>query len=287
MKCAYFPGCTAESTSAEYDESVREVAGLLGIQLEDIPGWTCCGSSSAHIINHDLSIALPARNLGLAEKMALPVVASCPACSARLKNAEHELSGKPAVRKKIEHDIGMELNLSQKSKHILEILYHDIGLEAIQSKITRPLEGLTVVAYYGCYLVRPPEVMNFDDHENPVIMDDIMKAAGATVVDWSYKVDCCGGSLSIVNPEIVTNLSNKIVRGAREVQADVIVSACGICQLNLDMRQTETDDPLRIPVLYFSELLAHAMGSTSLTDWSAKHFIDPLPVLKARGLYEG
>lgn len=286
MKYAYFPGCTGESTSAEYDESVKEVAGILGIEFDEIPGWTCCGSSSAHILDHELSLALPGRNLALAEKMSLPVVASCPACSSRLKKTEYELSKNPDIKKKIEHDIGMQLSLSHKSKHILEILYHDVGLESIKEKITRPLEGLNVVTYYGCYLVRPPEVMKFDNHENPVIMDEIMKAAGANVMDWSFKVDCCGGSLSIVTPEIVEKLSNKIVQGAKDARADMIVSACGICQLNLDMRQPEKEDTLRIPVLYFSELLAHAMGSTSLKKWAIKHFANPLPVLRTLGLIE-
>jgi heterodisulfide reductase subunit B len=171
----------------------------------------------------------------------------------------------------------MDITLANKSKHILEVLSQDVGIDAIREKVVRPLEGLKVVTYYGCYLVRPPEVTMFDDPENPTMMDGIMEALGAEVMDWSYKVDCCGGSLSIVTPEIVEKLSGKLVRGAAEAGADAVVAACGICQLNLDMRQPKDAG---MPVLYFSELAALALGSTSMKEWGAKHFVDPSPMLE-------
>ncbi len=279
MKFAYYPGCTATSTAVEYEESVRETSRYLGIELEEIPGWTCCGASSGHVINHELAVALPSRNLALAEKMSLAMVAPCPACSLRHKNADYELKKDPALKTKIEADIGMNLKLSQKPKHILEVLYQDIGPDAIREKVRKSLEGLKVVTYYGCYLVRPPEVTAFDDPENPTVMDEIMEALGVEVIDWSYKVECCGGSLSIVTPEIVEKLSGKIVHAASEAGADAIVTACGICQLNLDMRQPkDADSPL--PIFYFSELTALAFGSPNLRKWSAKHFVDPSGLLR-------
>jgi heterodisulfide reductase subunit B len=284
MKFAYYPGCTSGSTSVEYEESVRETADALGIEFQEIPGWTCCGASSGHVIDHELSIALPGRNLALAEKMALPVAAPCPACSLRLKTAEYELARDSELKKKIEDDIGMHLELSRKSKHILEVLYHDVGIEAIKGKVVKPLEGLKVVTYYGCYLVRPPEVTAFDNPENPTVMDEIITALGAEVLDWSFKVDCCGGSLSIAVPEIVEKLSGKIIRGAREAGADLIVSACGICQLNLDMRQPKGAEDTKMPVLYFSELMSLAFGSDKMREWAPKHFADPSPVLTTLGL---
>lgn len=284
MKFAYYPGCTAGSTSVEYEESVQETAKFLGIELEEIPDWTCCGASSGHVIDHELSIALPSRNLALAEKMDLTIAAPCPACSLRLKTAEYELQKDPALKKKIEDDIGMNLNLSRKSKHFLEVLYNDIGISAIKEKVVKPLTGLKVVTYYGCYLVRPPEVNQFDNPENPVVMDEIMEALGAEVVDWSFKVDCCGGSLSIAIPDIVEKLSGKIIMGAREAGADLIVAACGICQLNLDMRQPKDTAVPPVPVVYFSELMSLAFGSSGMKSWAPKHFVDPSPVLSERGL---
>ena len=279
MKFAYYPGCTATSTSIEYDESVRETSQHLGIDLEEIPDWTCCGASSGHVINQELAIALPSRNLALADMMSLDIAAPCPACSLRLKSAEYELKKDPVLKTKIEEDIGMNLELSRKSKHILEVLYQDVGIDAIKEKVQKPLEDLKVVTYYGCYLVRPPEVTAFDDPENPTIMDKIMEALGAEVIDWSYKVDCCGGSLSIVTPDIVEKLSGKIVHAASEAGADAIVTACGICQLNLDMRQPKTSRSLAMPIFYFSELSALAFGSENVKEWLAKHFVDPSDLL--------
>jgi heterodisulfide reductase subunit B len=284
MKYAYYPGCTATSTAIEYEESVRETAGYLGIEFTEIPDWTCCGASSGHVINHELSLALPSRNLAIAEKMNMDVVAPCPGCLLRFKTAEYELGRDSALKSKIEEDIGSKLDLSHKSRHILEILYRDIGLENIREKVVRPLDGLKVAPYYGCVLVRPPEVTSFDDPENPTIMDEIIGALGAEIVDWSYKVDCCGGSLSIVVPEIVQKLSGKIIQGAREAGADMIVTACGICQLNLDMRQPKEPDTKPIPALYFSELMAHAFGSQNMKGWAEKHFVDPSFKLSELGL---
>ncbi|UCC16142.1 MAG: CoB--CoM heterodisulfide reductase iron-sulfur subunit B family protein [Dehalococcoidales bacterium] len=284
MKYAYYPGCTATSTSIEYEESVRELAGYLDIEFTEIPDWTCCGASSGHVINRELSLALPSRNLALAEMMSLDVVAPCPGCLLRFKTAEYELGRDSALKSKIEEDIGLSLNLSQKSHHVLEILYQDIGIDTIREKVVRPLDGLKVAPYYGCVLVRPPEVTSFDNPENPVAMDEIMEALGADIVDWSYKVDCCGGSLSIVVPEIVQKLSGKIIQGAREAGADMIVTACGICQLNLDMRQPKEPDTEPVPALYFSELMAHAFGSQGIKGWAGKHFIDPSRTLSKLGL---
>jgi heterodisulfide reductase subunit B len=284
MKYAYYPGCTATSTAIEYEESVRETAGYLGIEFTEIPDWTCCGASSGHVINHELSLALPSRNLAIAEKMNMDVVAPCPGCLLRFKTAEYELGRDSALKSKIEEDIGSKLDLSHKSRHILEILYRDIGLENIREKVVRPLDGLKVAPYYGCVLVRPPEVTSFDDPENPTIMDEIIGALGAEIVDWSYKVDCCGGSLSIVVPEIVQKLSGKVIQGAREAGADMIVTACGICQLNLDMRQPKEPDTKPIPTLYFSELMAHAFGSQNMKGWAEKHFVDPSFKLSELGL---
>jgi heterodisulfide reductase subunit B len=280
MRFAYYPGCTATSTSIEYDKSVRETSQYLGIDLEEIPDWTCCGASSGHVINQELALALPSRNLALANRMSLGIVAPCPACSLRHKIAEYELKKDPELKTKIEEDIGMNLELSQKSKHILEVLYQDVGIDAIKEKVQKSLKGLKVVTYYGCYLVRPPEITGFDDPENPTIMDKIMEALDVEVIDWSYKVDCCGGGLSIVAPEIVKKLVGKIVTAASGVGADAIVTACGICQANLDMRQPKNSGSHPMPVFYFSELSALAFGSLNVKEWLAKHFVDPSDLLE-------
>jgi heterodisulfide reductase subunit B len=280
MRFAYYPGCTAASTSIEYDESIRETSRYLGIDLEEIPDWTCCGATSGHIINRELAIALPSRNLALANKMSLAIVSPCPACSLRHKIAEHELKKDPELKAKIEKDIGINLELTRKTMHFLEVLFREVGLAAIQEKVQKPLKGLRVVTYYGCYLVRPPEITGFDDPENPTIMDKIVEALGAEVLDWSYKVNCCGGGLSIVAPEVVKKLTGKIVMSASEVGADAIVTACGICQANLDMRQPKNSGSHPMPIFYFSELSALAFGSPNANPWMAKHLVDASELLQ-------
>ena len=280
MKYAYYPGCSAKTSSAEYEESVREMSGYLGIELEEIPGWTCCGASSCHYVNRELAVALPARNLALAAEMSMDMLAHCPACSLRHKNARYELGKDPTLKTRIEEDIGMSLERPRNMKHILEVLFQDVGTDAIKEKVQKPLAGLKVVMYYGCYLVRPPDITALDDPENPTVMEKIMGTLGAEVIDWTYKVDCCGGSLSIASPEIVTKLSTKIVNGATEAGADAIVTACGMCQLNLELRQPKGDGSQPVPVFYFSELMALAFGSDRVRKYLDKHVIDAAPLLE-------
>jgi heterodisulfide reductase subunit B len=280
MRFAYYPGCTATSTSVEYDESVRETSRCLGIELEEIPEWTCCGATSGHIMDRELSVALPSRNLALASRMSLAVVSPCPACSIRHKTAQYELERDPELKARVEDDIGMNLEILPKPKHILEVLYRDVGIDEIQAKVQKPLRGLKLAAYYGCFLVRPPEIAVFDDPENPTIMDEVMQALGAEIIDWSNKIDCCGGGLSIVAPEIVKKLVGRIVDSAKKAGADAVVTACGICQANLDMRQARGAGSHPLPIFYFSELSALAFGSSRVNGWLAKHLIDPSELLK-------
>jgi heterodisulfide reductase subunit B len=285
MRFAYYPGCTATSTSIEYDESVRETSQHLGIHLEEIPEWTCCGASSGHIINRELSLALPSRNLALANQMSLPIVSPCPACSLRHQIADHELRSDPELRARIAEDIGMNLDLPPRPRHILDVLNKDVGIARIKENARKPLKGLKVVAYYGCYLTRPPEITCFDDPENPTVMDKIMEALGAEVIDWSFKIDCCGGGLAIVAPEIVKKLTGKIAHAAADSGADAVVTACSICQANLDMRQPKEGGFQPLPVFYFSELSALAFGSSNVEAWLAKHLVDPSSLLRRLKLF--
>jgi heterodisulfide reductase subunit B len=280
MKFAYYPGCTATQTSIEYDESIRETAQYLGVGLEEIPDWTCCGASSGHIINQELALALPCQNLVLAERMSLDIVSPCPACSLRHKVAEYELKNDPNLKKRIEADIGTQLTLSQQSKHILEVLFADVGIKTIQNKVQKPLKALKAVTYYGCYLVRPPDVTRFDDEENPISMDEIMKALEVDVVDWSYKVECCGGSAAIPDPAIVKNLSGKIAHAAAEAGAEAIITACPMCHANLDIYQPKNGHSPPVPIFYFSELTALAFGSHQIKEYLTNHSIDSVNLLK-------
>jgi heterodisulfide reductase subunit B len=283
LRFSYYPGCSLESTSKEYDYSLREVAEILGISLVELPDWSCCGASSGHCTNHQLSLALPARNLALAEKEGLDMAVACAACFLRFKQTNHELRADDTLREEIEKIIGMPYKGSVEVRHLLDIFCHEVGLEEIQSRVQKPLNGLKLAAYYGCYLVRPPEITQFDDPENPRLMDDLLNALGAEAVDWSHKVECCGGNLLLSRSDIVSKLVGDICQAASEAGASAIVTACPLCQANLDTRQP---GPEKMPILHFSELMGLALGieDKKVRSWWKRHINSPEGIMKSQNL---
>ena len=281
MKVSYYPGCSLHGTAKEYDQSVRSVSHALGIELEEIEDWSCCGATSAHSTNFKLSIALPARNLIAAEKKAQDVMIPCAACFNRFKTAEHHLSQDPELKAEIEEIVGGRYQGSAAIRNPIDIIVRDIGLEALAAKVVKRLAGLKPVSYYGCLLLRPPDVCRFDDAENPVLLDRILAVLGAEVRPWSFKTDCCGGSLTISKTEIVVRMVDKLMEMAREAGANCLVTACPVCMANLDMRSSKDAG---LPVFYFTELAALAMGQEGPEGWFRLHRTDPRPLLKGLGL---
>jgi heterodisulfide reductase subunit B len=289
VKYTYYPGCTAGTTSVEFGLSTEAVCEALDIELLELEDWNCCGASSAHSINHDLSLSLPGRNVALAQKAGLDIVIPCPACYQNCLSADNVFRTDEGWRRKMEGALGFEYTGQGRPRHILDVLSHDLDLEAIKARVVNPLEGLQVACYYGCVLVRPPEKTGWDDPEHPTTMDRLMAALGAEPVDWSYKVDCCGASMTLSISDVVVSLSTKIVEGAMEAGADCIVSACGICQINLDTRQSPNVTSPRhpggkMPIFYFTELMGLAFGVPGVEKLLGKHSVDPRPLLRVRGL---
>ena len=281
MKYSYYPGCTAATTSVEFGQSTEAVCEALDVELIELDDWSCCGASSAHSLNHELSLSLPGRNVALAQEAGLDIVIPCPACYQNSLSADIALSEDEDWRRKMESLLNFQYTGQGRPRHILDVLSHDLEIEAIQARVTTPLGGLKVASYYGCVLVRPPEKTGWDDPEHPTTMDRLAEAIGAEPVDWSYKVDCCGASMTLSKSEVVVTLANKIVEGAVEAGAHCIASACGICQINLDTRQAGVE---KVPVFYFTELMALAFGLPGVEKWFAKHTVDPRPLLRERGL---
>ena len=197
MKVSYYPGCSLHATGKEYDQSMKSVSHALGIELKEVEDWSCCGASSAHSTNFDLSIALSARNLIAAEKNALDVMVPCAACFNRFKMAEHHLKDDKELKTKIEGVVGAKYQGGIAIRNPIDVIFNDIGIDTLTAKVVKPLTGLKPVSYYGCLLLRPPEICEFENYENPFMMDKILNSIGADVKNWSYKTDCCGGSLSI------------------------------------------------------------------------------------------
>lgn len=281
MKVSYYPGCSLHATGKEYDQSVKAVSQALGIELAEVNDWSCCGASSAHMTNFKLSVALPARNLAEAEKAGLDVMVPCAACFNRFKMAQHHLKGNEALKKEIEEIIGAPYRGDLSVRNPIDIFFNDIGLDELAARVTRKLEGLKPVSYYGCLLLRPPEVCEFDNYENPFMLDKMMTALGAEPKNWSCKTDCCGGSLTLGKTEIVVRLVDKLMTMAREAGANCLVTACPVCMANVDMRPTPE---LRLPVFYFTELIALALGLPGPEGWFRLHSTDPSPLLKSLGL---
>jgi heterodisulfide reductase subunit B len=282
LKVSYYPGCSLHGTAKEYDQSVKAMSKALGIELHEVDDWSCCGATSAHSTNFKLSVALPARNLVAIEKSAdKEVMVPCAACFNRFKSAQHYLKHDATLKKEIDALVGRPYQGTAVVKNPVGIIHEDIGLDALAEKVIRKLKGLKPVSYYGCLLVRPPEACEFENVENPYMLDEILTTLGADVKPWSYKTDCCGGSLTISRTDIVTKLVDKLMTMAREAGANCVVTACPVCMTNLDARASEN---LRLPIFYFSELVALALGLTGPDTWFKLHSVDPTPLMGGLGL---
>ncbi|GAW30022.1 MULTISPECIES: CoB--CoM heterodisulfide reductase iron-sulfur subunit B family protein [unclassified Carboxydocella] len=282
MEFAYYPGCSLHSVAAEYEQTTRAVCQKLGVSLTEIPDWNCCGASSAHSVNHLAGIAVPARNLALAEEQGKDVVAPCAACYQRLVTADYEMREQPETRARVEKLIQRPWQGKVKVLSILDV-FNQIGLEQIRKAAVKPLVGLKVACYYGCYLVKPPKIAHVDDPENPMLMDNILRTLGAETVDWPFKTECCGGSLVLTNTEVVLRLGKDILAAAEAAGANCLVTPCPLCQPNLDMRQSQINKhyntSFNLPVFYLTELMALALGVSKSQIPLRKHFIDPQPLL--------
>jgi heterodisulfide reductase subunit B2 len=277
MEFSYYPGCSLHSTACEYDASVRAVFDALEVQLSELEDWNCCGATSAHSLSRSLSLALPARNLAIAQEAGRDVVMPCAACFNRHKTADYEMRQDAAKRAWLEEAVGFSYSGDVAVRALLEVVATDIGLEKIRARVRRPLTGLKVVPYYGCLLVRPPEVTGYENPEHPVLMDRLLEALGAEPQNWSYSNECCGGGLTLTKSSIASRLVNRLADRAREAGAAAIVTSCPLCQMNLEMRQAKNAS--RMPVFYFTELVGLAFGLDEARSWWGKHLISPLGLL--------
>ncbi len=287
-KLAFYPGCSLHSTAVEYEDSTREVFAALGYELRELADWSCCGASSAHATNHYLALALPLRNLILAEKQGIDEVAmACAACYNTLRKTHHavktEAAGAAEANSSMEKIMGQKYSGKVKVTSTLELLARPETLAAIKAKTTKPLRGLKVAPYYGCLMTRPPEAVAFEDPEQPTSLDRVLEAAGAEVVRWSWKTECCGASLALSRPEILKEMARRIIVAAREAGADAIATACPMCHANLDYRQSEIPDlkDHPVPVYFMTELLGLAFGLKKAPAWVDRHLTESRSAVRA------
>jgi heterodisulfide reductase subunit B len=291
MKYAYYPGCSLEGSAAEYAHASEAVLEALGVELEEIDDWVCCGATAAHATSHLLSIALPAISCAAAEKQSLDILTCCAACHSRLKQTNQQVKDDPELRAEISGIIEEDFHGSINVLHVTEVLAREVGLEAIRDRVRTPLKSLKVACYYGCLMSRMPESLRGDKSEYPMLLDDLMGAVGAEPLDWPYKTECCGAALTLARQKTVIRLCADILQMAKQNGADVLAVACPLCQANLDMYQAEAEKLLgerfSIPVLYFVQLMGLAMDLDPKRICLGKLIVDPLPILAQKGFIEG
>ena len=276
MTLGFYPGCSLKGSSREYAESVLAVAKAFDIDIREISDWNCCGATAAHNMNRELSFALPARILSLAEKQGMTeIVVPCAACYSRLTVTKHELAKDPELKNRIIEINGLEYSGNVEVLNIIQMLNKYITPN-IEGKIVKPFDK-KVACYYGCLLVRPHEILKFDREEDPQSMDELMLKSGATPIDWAFKTECCGAGLSVSRTPSVGRLSGLIVGDANDRGAEAIIVACPMCHSNLDMRRKEINDYLgekvTIPVLYVTQALGLALGLDRKELGLNRHFV--------------
>lgn len=285
LRYAYYPGCSGLGTSKEYDMSTRAVCEALGMELIDIPDWNCCGSSPAHTVDDRLAGALSARNLVQAGDIegVDAIITPCPSCLANLKTSRYRLQ-KPEFRaevnKLLERPVHGDI-LPVKS--VLQVIVEDVGMEELRYRVRNPLKGMSIAPYYGCIMNRPPKIMEFDSHENPMALDTILEALGATVAPFNLKVECCGASFGVARRDIVERLSGKLLNLAAENKAQAMVTACPLCQMNLDARQNQINvansTNHSMPIFYFTQLIGLALGFSQSQMGLEKLVVSPRELL--------
>ena len=286
-KIGYYPGCSLLSAAKDYNYSIHAVFERLGVVLDEVEDWICCGASSAHATNDLLALALPARTLALTERTGLSeLLAPCSACYSRMLLASERMKGDEDLSKRVNGIIQpLHYRGTVEVKNILDVLVNEIGISEISAHLARGLDGIRVVAYYGCWLTRTVRIPSFDNREYPYAMDRILTAVGAEPLPWSAKMECCGGSLGLSEEGLTQGLCRNILRAARDVGAEAMVTTCPLCQANVDIFAFKhKEEDISIPVLYLTDLLGIALGCHLRGSHWRKKFINPSVVLKRHAL---
>jgi heterodisulfide reductase subunit B len=277
VNLGYYPGCALHGSSNDYEQSLRACLGALDVTLSEIDDWICCGATSAHSLNHKLAIALPARNLALAGRQGLDeMFAPCPMCSMQLLRAGQAMAADHKLRDEISAMVEAEVPNGPRVLNLIQV-FQRVGLDKLKAAVKTPLKDLKPACYYGCLLVRPPTVVDFDDAEQPQSMEAVVAALGAKPVEWGSKTECCGAGMTMAKTETVLELSGKILANATAHGANCLVVACPMCHVNLDMKQGEAAEFLGakfdLPVYYLSDIVGMALGLSATQLGVDRHFV--------------
>lgn len=277
VEIGYYPGCALHGSSNDYEQSVRACLDKLGVQLRELDDWICCGATAAHSLNQKLAVALPARNLAIAERDGLgEVLAPCPMCSMELLKANEALARDAKLREEMASVVELPIAGWACVLNLIQV-FQKVGLERIRETATRKLEEFRPACYYGCLLTRPPETLHFDDCEQPNSMETMLRELGADPVEWNYKTECCGAGMTMADEDIVLELSHKILTNAADHGANCIVTACPMCHVNLDMKQADVERRYGtkhdMVVYYLSDLVGLALGLNEQALGVNRHYV--------------
>lgn len=299
MRYGYYPGCSLERNASAYHTSLMAVAERLGVEFAEVDDWNCCGATEFIAVNRMRAYALTSRNLALAAEQArsangvaeAQLVAPCSACYLNLSKVDHYLGESPALAADVNAALaagGLHYEAgSLRIRHLLDVIVNDVGYEQVAGRVRNALRGLRVAPYYGCLIVRPGFRERFDDPEYPTSLDKLVRVLGAQVVDFPLKTHCCGGHMTQISRDVALELIRRLLKNAADYQADMIVTLCPMCQLNLDAFQESVNEQFgtnyRIPILFFTQLMGLAFGLSPAAVGIGKEFIDARPVLARIG----
>ncbi len=295
MKMLFYPGCSLRHNARAYLDSLMAIRDDVGLELEEVRDWNCCGATEYMSVHRIAAHALVGRNLALASRQAREMdtrgtptlAAACSACYLNLAKTDRQMREDPRLKSSVNEALsagGLDYEPGNlKVRHVLDIVCNDVGYESVRAKVVKPLYGLKVAPSYGCQVVRPDPDARWDNREHPTAMDRLLQALGAEVVDYPLKTQCCGGHMSMIGPEVAFGLIRRLVHGAQEAGAHVIATLCPMCQLNLDAYQVEMNKHFKtdyeIPVLYFTQLMGLAFGKSRSELGIGKEFVNAAAAL--------
>lgn len=295
MKYLFYPGCSMQRSARSYMDSLKAIEPILDMELLELEDWNCCGATEYSAVNRTVSHALVGRNLAIAEQMSngtKTVMAPCSACYLNLTKTDHYMQEDVSFRKRINEALSAgDLHYNPGAvdiRHALDIIFNDIGLDRIKELVKKPLKGLRVAAYYGCMIVRPDLHNRYDNPEYPDVLEALLEALGAEVIDFPMKTHCCSGHMTQISGETAYELIRRLIYGATRYEADMLVTLCPMCQLNIDAYQGETNrffnTNYEMPILYFTQLIGLAFGIDPKELGVGREFVDARPALEKIGI---
>lgn len=283
---AYYPGCVAQESGKELDNSTKFVAEKLGIDLLPMPESSCCGGGVLDGFDHNLKLFINGRTLALAEKSGLDILTICNTCTLTLSEVNEELKNNSDSLKKLNaylSKIGLKYSGNVKVKHLLYIIRDEIGFDKLKTAVTNSLKGVKIAPFYGCHILRPSSVVNFDDVENPSGFEELIKALGGEPVAYIRRTKCCGFQTILVNESASTSLSGNVIYEAQELGSDIMVTPCPLCHLSLDTYQSvaakSINKKLSLPIMHLPQLIGVALGGNYAEMGFSRHNVSLRPVM--------